>query len=87
VLERARLEHANMAGADLENANLIGADLRHASLDHANLTYANLTGAWVDTDTLRFARLCATVMPDGFVANASCDAIAGVGPHGSGGAG
>jgi uncharacterized protein YjbI with pentapeptide repeats len=73
VLDWALLKRANLTGADLEYANLMHADLRHAVLDRTNLTYANLTGARVDPDGLRFARLCATVMPDGIVANPHCD--------------
>jgi uncharacterized protein YjbI with pentapeptide repeats len=75
-LEWAILKGANLAGADLENANLIHADLRHAVLERTNLTYANLSGARVDYDGLRFAKLCATVMPDGFVANPRCEIFA-----------
>ncbi len=53
----ARLEGANLLGADLEGADLLGADLRDANLTGANLRDANLGGANLQYANLTGANL------------------------------
>jgi len=81
-LTGADLHGADLHGADLARAKLAGAQLSYANLGGADLTDADLTGAVLTATDLfgirysappwEIAYLCATILPDGTLANPDC---------------
>jgi uncharacterized protein YjbI with pentapeptide repeats len=71
-LHGANLARAKLAGAQLAYANLGGADLTDADLTGAVLTATDLFGIRYSTLPWDDAYLCATILPDGTLANPGC---------------
>jgi uncharacterized protein YjbI with pentapeptide repeats len=69
-LAGADLRGVDFGDDDLSGAVLSGADLRGAKFDYPDLEFADLSGADLRGVSLKGARLCDTVMPDGKVRNA-----------------
>ena len=74
ILTTANLRGANLSGANLTGATLTRADLTGANLTNANLTATNLSGAktfFIPT-SIKGAKFCRTIMPNGSVNNSGC---------------
>jgi uncharacterized protein YjbI with pentapeptide repeats len=69
-LAGADLRGVDFASDDLSGAVLSGADLRGTKFDHPDLEFADLSHADLRGVSLKGARFCDTVMPDGKVRNA-----------------
>lgn len=76
TIREGQLAHASLKGAQLGFADLSGADLTRADLRGAILTDTNLFGATVKHARFADAKLCRTIMPDGTIANPTCDRTA-----------
>jgi uncharacterized protein YjbI with pentapeptide repeats len=80
IAKSARLDGANLDGANLRNAyldgaNLDGANLRNANLDGANLDGANLAGANLDGANLDGANLAGAYLAGANLAGANLAGI------------